>query len=265
MTAPMADDQVEAPEPPLPIGEVANLVGVSVRTLHHYEEIGLLSPQGRSAAGYRLYGRHELERLQQILAYRELGFDLGAITQLLHNAAVDPTEHLRRQEALLNARLERLLAMRRQVRRQMEARKMGINLTPKELFDLFGDEDPIQYAVEAEQRWGGTDAYEQSRKRVGAYSKEDWLRVQAQSVAVERRLVELLQAGVPAQDERAKAAAEAHRQHISNAYYDCTYEIHLGLADMYEADPRFTKYYEDRATGLAAYLASAIRANAAER
>lgn len=251
--------------PELSVGAVAKLVGVSVRTLHHYDAIGLLSPQGRSRAGYRLYGRAELERLQQILSYRELGFELEAVAQLLDDAGTDPVAHLVKQEALLNARLERLLSMRRQVRRQMEARKMGINLTPKEMFEVFGDHDPGQYAEEAEQRWGNTDAYRQSQKAVKGYTKEDWQRIKAQVAAIEQRFVDLMQAGVPATDERALAAAEAHRQHITGSYYDCTYEIHRGLADMYEADPRFTKYYDDKAAGLASYVAAAIKANAAGR
>ena len=249
----------------LSVGEVAELVGVSVRTLHHYDAIGLLSPPTRTEAGYRLYGRAELERLSQVLAYRELGFELEAIAQLLDHADTDPVEHLRQQEALLNARLERLLAMRRQVRRQMEARKMGINLTPKEMFDLFGDDDPSKYAQEAEERWGHTDAYKQSQQRARGYTKADWQRLGAEAAAVEERLIELMRAGAPATDDRAKAAAEAHRQQISRNFYDCSYEMHRGLADMYMADPRFTKYYEDKAEGLAAYVADAIRANAEGR
>lgn len=259
-----AVNKAASADPELSVGEVAKLVGVSVRTLHHYDSIGLLSPQSRSEAGYRLYGREELERLQQILSYRELGFELEAVAQLLDNAG-DPVTHLIRQEALLNARLERLLSMRRQVRRQMEARKMGIDLTPKEMFEVFGNDNPAQYAEEAEQRWGNTDAYRQSQKAVKGYTKDDWQRIKAQVAAVEQRFIELMQQGVPADDERTQAAAEAHRQHITSSYYDCTYEIHTGLADMYEADPRFTKYYDDQAAGLAAYVAAAIRANAAGR
>lgn len=252
-------------EEALPVGEVAKLAGVSVRTLHHYDAIGLVSPTLRSQAGYRLYGPAELERLHQVLSYRELGFELEAIAQLLDHADTDEEEHLRSQEALLNARLERLLAMRRQLRRQMEARKMGIKLNPKEMFEVFGDHDPSQYAKEAEQRWGNTDAYKQSQKRTSGYTKEEWLRIQAESAAVEARFIELMQLGVPATDERARQAAEAHRQQICNAYYDCNYEIHRNLAAMYMADPRFTKYYEDRAVGLARYVADAIEANAEGR
>ncbi len=246
----------------LAVGDVARLAGVSVRTLHHYDAIGLVVPAQRTESGYRLYGPAELARLHQVLSYRELGFELEAIAQLLDDAEADEAEHLRRQEALLNARLERLLAMRRQLRRQMEARKMGIRLKPTEMFEVFGDHDPTQYAQEAEQRWGDTDAYRQSQKRVSGYTKEDWRRVQAEVTAVEARFTELLREGVPADDPRALAAAEAHRQQICSAYYDCSYEIHRGLADMYLADPRFTKYYEDRAEGLTGYVAAAIKANA---
>mgnify|MGYP002738228602 CR=1 FL=1 len=82
---------------------------------------------------------------------------------------------------------------------------------------------------------------------------------------MEERLIELMREGVPATDDRAKAAAEAHRQQISRNFYDCSYEIHRNLAAMYVADPRFTKYYEDKAEGLAAYVADAIRANAEGR
>lgn len=246
----------------LSVGEVARLAGVSVRTLHHYDEIGLLSPAERSEAGYRLYGPADLRRLQRILAYRELGFELEAIAHLLDDAATDDAEHLKRQEAILNARLERLLAMRRQLRRQMEARKMGINLDPQELFEVFGEHDPSEHAAEAEERWGHTDAYRQSQERTKRYGKEEWQRIKAEGEEVEATFVTLLQQGVPATDERAMAAAEAHRQQISRNFYDCSYEIHVGLADMYLADPRFTAYYEKRAEGLAEYVAAAIRANA---
>lgn len=248
----------------LTVGEVASLAGVSVRTLHHYDAIGLLSPAARSDAGYRLYGEGDLARLHQILAYRELGFELDAIAQLLTEPA-DEVEHLRRQEALLNARLERLLAMRRDVRKQMEARKMGIELDPKEMLEVFGDHDPTQHAEEAKERWGDTDAYRQSQARTKRYTKDDWLRIQQEGEEVESRLAELMRQGVPATDARALEAAEAHRQLISRNFYDCGYDIHRGLAQMYLADPRFTRYYEQRAEGLARYVSEAIIANADER
>lgn len=249
----------------LTVGEVAKLANVSVRTLHHYDEYGLLSPSERSEAGYRRYTPGDLERLHAVLAYRELGLELGAIQELLSDPAADPMEHLRRQEAVLNARLEKLLAMRRSLRKQMEAIHMGINLNPKELLEVFGDEDPTKHAKEAEERWGDTDAYRESQRRTKSYTKEDWLRISQESEAIEAKFAELLAAGVSPTDQRALEAAEAHRQLISRFYYDCGYAIHRGLAEMYLADPRFTAHYEERAAGLAEFVADAIKANASGR
>lgn len=244
------------------IGEVARLANVSVRTLHHYDAIGLLSPSARTEAGYRLYGPADLERLHDVLAYRELGFELDAIAELLAHPEHDAREHLRRQEAVINGRIERLLAVRRSLRKQMEAKTMGINLNPKDLLEVFGNEDPTKHAQEAEERWGNTSAYSESQRRTRSYGKDDWLRIGAETAAIEAKFAELMAAGVPATDPCALDQAEAHRQLISRYYYDCSYEIHKALGEMYVADPRFTAYYEKRATGLAAYVSAAIVANA---
>lgn len=244
------------------VGEVARLARVSVRTLHHYDAIGLLTPGRRGENGYRRYRAGDLRRLQRILAYRALGFELDAIRAMLDDPSDDEVTHLRRQKALLDARLERLTAMRRALERTLEARQMGIELNPEEMLEVFGDADPTAYAAEAEERWGDTEAYRESQRRARRYDKEAWVRIRDEMEAVEQRFAELLQAGVPADDPRAMAAADAHRQHISRWFYDCGTEMHVGLADMYQADPRFRRHYEDRAAGLAAYVAAAIRANA---
>ncbi|MDT3682887.1 MAG: MerR family transcriptional regulator [Truepera sp.] len=247
------------------VGEVARLANVSVRTLHHYDDIGLLSPAGRTDAGYRLYGAADLERLHDILAYRALGFELEAIAEFLARPEADAWAHLRRQEAVLNTRIERLLAMRRSLHKQMEARTMGINLNPKELFEVFGDWDPTEHAGEAEARWGDSSAYQESQRRTRRYGKKDWLRIRAENAAIEAKFAELMAAGVPPRDPRALEQAEAHRQHISRYYYECSYEIHRGVGEMYVADPRFTAYYEGKAEGLAAYVAAAVVANSEGR
>jgi len=244
------------------VGEVARLANVSVRTLHHYDAIGLLNPERRGDNGYRRYGPDHLARLQRILAYRELGFDLHAILTMLDDPELDEQRHLRRQKALLEARRARLDAMLSALDKTMEARQMGINLDPKDMLQVFGDFDPSEHAEEVEERWGGTDAFQESYRRTSRYGKDDWLRIRSEGEAVEARLAELLEQGVPAQDARAMDAAEAHRQHISRWFYDCGKALHVGLADMYESDPRFARHYEDRAPGLAGYVAAAIRANA---
>jgi len=253
------------PERNYRVGEVARLAGVSVRTLRHYDAIGLVRPAVRGDNGYRRYGQAELERLQKVLAYRELGFDLHAIAAVLDEPATGRLDHLRRQRALLDARLRRLEAMRRTLDKTMEAIHMGIRLDPEELLEVFGDDDPTEHASEAEERWGSTDAYRQSGRRTASYGKAEWLEIRRQADAIEARLAEALAAGVPATDARAMDAAEGHRQHIARWYYDCDPTMHAGLADLYEADPRFRAHYEKRAPGLADYIAAAVRANAARR
>lgn len=245
------------------VGEVARIAHVTVRALHHYDETGLLTPGGRTASGHRRYDEANLARLQALLFYRELGFPLEQVAALLDDADADPIDQLTRQHALLEERAARLQAMADSVARTIQARRAGINLTPEEMFEVFGDFDPTQYADDAHERWGDTDAYGQSQARTATYTKADWERVQAQAGAVTARLAAALAAGLPADSVEAMDAAEAHRQHITSSYYDCGYDIHVGLAQMYVADERFTKTYDDVAPGLAQYVHDAIMANAA--
>ena len=249
----------------LTVGAAARLAGVTVRTLHHYDEIGLLNPSGRSDAGYRRYADADLERLQRILFYRELGFGLDEIKTVMTDGAADASAHLRRQHAMLLERIRRLERMVAAVEKAMEAHSMGINLTPEERFEVFGDFDPDQHAAEVEERWGNTDAYRESARRTRSYTKADWQRIKAEGQAATDKLVAALQAGLPADSLEAMEGAEAHRLQIDRAFYPCSYEMHVGLAEMYLADPRFTATYEKVAPGLAQYVHDAIKANAARR
>ncbi|GIF68293.1 HTH-type transcriptional activator TipA [Asanoa ishikariensis] len=246
-----------------PVSRVAALAGVTVRTLHHYDDIGLLVPGERTSAGYRVYTDADLERLQQIRFYRELGFGLDEIAVLLDTA--DPREHFRRQHRLLLERIKKLTEMATAIEFAMEAQKVGVNLTPEERFEVFGDVDPERHADEAEERWGGTDAYAESQRRTGRYSKDDWLRFRSESEDWGRRFAAVMDSGQPAEGRAAMDLAEEHRQQISQWFYECTYEIHTGLADMYVADPRFTAFYENLKPGMARFLNEAIHANAVAR
>ncbi|MFE9970626.1 MerR family transcriptional regulator [Streptomyces hirsutus] len=248
------------------VGQVAGFAGVTVRTLHHYDDIGLLAPSERSHAGHRRYTDADLDRLQQILFYRELGFPLDEVAALLDDQATgraDPRAHLRRQHDLLTARIERLQKMAAAVEHAMEAHTMGIGLTPEERFEVFGDFDPDQYEDEVQERWGDTDAYRQSRQRTASYTKDDWKRVTEELDSLHLRMADLMSAGTPADSEEAMDAAEEHRLFITGAYYDCGHEMHTCLGEMYVADPRFTRTYENIRPGLAVYLRDAIVANAA--
>jgi DNA-binding transcriptional MerR regulator len=247
------------------VGEVAALAGVTVRTLHHYDRIGLLSPSGRTAAGYRQYAPADLDRLHQVLLYRELGFPLEEVATLLDDPSADPEAHLRRQHRLLRDRLERTSAMVEAVEKEMEARAMGISLTPEEKFELFGEGYSEDYEREAEERWGDSEAWAQSQRRTSAYTKEDWVRIKEEASDVEQRLAEALRSDVPADSAPAMDIAEEHRQHISRWFYDCPPAMHAGLGRMYVEDERFTAHYEQIAPGLAQYVSTAVQANAARR
>ena len=247
------------------VGAVARMSGVTVRTLHHYDEIGLLKASGRSDAGYRRYADADLERLQRILFYRELGFGLDQIKDVMTDGNGDAIGHLRRQHAMLLDRIGRLERMAAAVEKAMEARTMGINLTPEERFEVFGDFNPDDYVAEVEERWGDSEGYRESQRRASRYTKADWQRINAQGQAAIEQVVGAMNAGKPADSPEAMAGAEAHRQQITDAFYECTHEIHVALAEMYLADARFTATYEKIATGLAQYLHDAIKANAAAR
>lgn len=121
-------------------------------------------------------------------------------------------------------------------------------------------QDP--YAGEARERWGHTDAYKESARRTKRYKPDDWAKIKAEGEAVEAALAALLRAGEPADGVQAMDQAERARLHIDRWFYPCSHRMHVGLADMYTADARFTAHYEERAPGLAAFVATAIRANA---
>jgi DNA-binding transcriptional MerR regulator len=245
----------------LPVGDVARLAGVSVRTLHHYDEIGLVTPSERTASGYRQYSARDLEVLHRVLGYRELGFSLDQIAAILADCD-ELGEHLRRQRRLLAERIERLQRMAANVERALEAYMTGINLTPDEIFEVFGDVDPNAYAEEAEQRWGETEAYAESRRRTARYGKHEWQRIKAEADSVEARFAQLLRDGTAPPSNPAMDAAEEHRAHIERWFYPVSHAMHRGLAGLYIDDARFTAHYDEIEPGLARFVHDAIEANA---
>ena len=246
----------------LTVGQVAAQFDVTVRTLHHYDSIGLLVPSERTSAGYRLYDGGDITRLQHVVVYRRLGFALEEIAHLLDDPSADVGEHLRRQRDAVMSRLDEMQGLVRAINRALEKEMTGINLTKQEQKELFGDNFSDDYAQEAEQRWGETDAWKQSQKRTSKYTKEDWVQIKTEGEASNNALVAAMEAGLPATSEEAMDAAEQARLQIQKWFYDITPDFHRCLGDMYIADPRFTKTYEDIRPGLAQYIRDAIHANA---
>lgn len=245
----------------LTVGQVAESFGVTVRTLHHYDAEGLVVPSARTHAGYRLYTDADLARLATVVTYRRLGLPLTEVRALLDGEG-SAEQHLRRQRDAVVTRLGELeqlvTAIDRALERAMEQRPA----TTDELKELFGDGFSEEYQAEAQERWGESDAWQQSARRTKSYTKADWAESKAEGDAVNDALVAALRSGAPATSAEAMDAAEAHRAHIERWFYDLDHAFHRGLADMYVADPRFTKTYEDQAPGLAQYVHDAIHANA---
>jgi hypothetical protein len=163
---------------------------------------------------------------------------------------------------MLREKVGRLNRMTLTVEKMMEARKMGLNLDPDDMLEVFGDIDPTAHAQEAEERWGNTEAYRESHRRTSQYTKDDWKRITSEAEEISARLAAAMDSGAAADSTRAMDAAEEHRRHISRWFYNCTYEIHRGLAEMYTADPRFAANYDTVSPGLSGYVHDAIIANA---
>ena len=246
------------------VGETAQLAKVSVRTLHHYDGVGLLSPSARSEAGYRLYDGDDLEQLHQILLFRELGFSLDEIRQIILDPTFDRAEALRAQRTLLAEKARRTEAMLSAIDAALAATEEGATMTDQERTDMFGELfdgfKPDDYEEEVQERWGDTDAYKQSAERTKRYTKADWEQIAAEQDANTAAFVALMEAGVPTDSPDAMALAEAKRLIISKWFYDCPTEFYANMACIWVNDPRFTRNIDKAKPGLAAYSYAAVQA-----
>jgi MerR family transcriptional regulator, thiopeptide resistance regulator len=247
------------------VGDVSRMAGVTIRTLHHYDEIGLLSPAVRGTSGRREYGEAELTRLQQILFYRELGFALDEIAALLDGGG-DALSHLRRQRDLLADRIERLQVMSRGVEEALQAVVTGLTLTPEERFAVFGHRRaPAGYADEAERRWGGTAQWTQARERAARYTAADLQRMQDETNEWVTRLLGLVEAGFSAESEAAADLAEEHRLAVQRWWFDCDHALHRELGELLVTEPEQLAFLvppERQVPGLGVYIRDAVAANA---
>lgn len=235
------------------INQVAKLTGISVRTLHYYDEIGLLHPSEITEAGYRLYDGQALERLQQILFFRELSFPLKEIKDILNNPAFDKQRALENHKKLLllrRSRLNDLIAL-------VDNTLKGAQGMSFEEFDKSEIENAQKkYAKEVKERWGGTDAYAESERKTKGYGKEDWARINAEAEVIYRNFAALMEKE-PSDQEVQKLVAD-WQAHITRNYYNCTKEILAGLGEMYVADSRFTESIDKYGKGLAEFMSRSI-------
>lgn len=244
------------PDDFLTVGEVSQLVGVSVRTLHYYESVGILAPSARSHAGYRLYSSADIEVLHTILVYRSLEFSLDTIRHILCSQQ-SPLEELVRQRDLLKEKQEHLQSVMDSVQTMIEVHTMNKKMSAAQRAQA----SYAQYRQEAEEKYGATDSYRQSAQRVATFSNSDWESVTASTEAFEAACAVAMQEGVAPGSVRANELAEEHLGFM-RIYFDCSYEQQALIALTYVSDPRFTAHYEVRAAGLAKWLQRAIHANA---
>jgi DNA-binding transcriptional MerR regulator len=234
---------------------VSGLAGISIRTLHHYDEIGLLKPTQKSASGYRLYTEWDLERLQQILFFRELGFSLREIAAIIDRPGFDRRQALLAHRQLLAERQERLRRLIRSVDRTLEAMERSIPMDEREMFDGF---DQAKYEEEARQRWGRTRAFEESVERTKKYTKAEWAAIQQESEQIEQGLAALMDRD-PA-DPEVQEWIRRHHQQLNDRFYTCPPEMYRGLGDLYVQDERFTAHYDKLKPGLARFMQAAMHA-----
>lgn len=237
------------------VQQLARLAGVSVRTLHHYDHIGLLKPSARSAAGYRLYGETDLLRLQQILFFRELDFPLANIQAILDDPGFDQVKALRDHRRLLQQeadRLGRLLAtIEKTISRLTED---NMTMTDEELYEGFTPEQIERYTREANERYDPKIVAEANR-RVRQMSKAQWQVVKAEGGAVAQQLADLMDREPG--DAAVQAAIARHYAWV-DIFWHPTAESYRGLGRGYAEHPEFRAFYEKYRPGLADFMCAAM-------
>lgn len=248
------------------VAEVAAIAGVTVRTLHHYDALKLLVPSARSRAGYRLYTDADLLRLQQIVIQRELGLPLEQIRRALDDPSFDLRRALVDQKRALEARLSMTHGMLHAVNAALTALesphpnpKEGAEemQNPQRLFEGF---DHQRYAGETSARWGDTNQYREAARRTKNYSAADWEQFQSDQTRLYEEMAQLMLTSTAPDSAEAAALCERHRLLIDRWFYPCGPDMHRNLADLYEADSRFSENIDKFGAGLTAFLVAAIRA-----
>ena len=237
------------------INEVAKLTGVTVRTLHYYDEIGLLKPSLVTEAGYRMYDENALETLQQILFFRELDFPLGEIKEIMTNPKYNKQEALIKHKELLTKKRNRLNKLIQLVNDTMEG---ASNMSFKEFDTTDIEKAKKEYAKEVKERWGDTDAYKESEEKTKAYDGKKWKMMNSDCEAIFKEFAKIKDKAPDCKE--ARELVNKWQEYISANFYTCTKEILAGLGVMYVADERFKTYLDQFGEGTAAFMSAAIAA-----
>lgn len=237
------------------VQQLATLAGVTTRTLHHYDAIGLLSPARKSSNGYRQYGEKELLKLQQIMFFRELEFPLKEIEEIIKNPNFDMTTALSDHRKLIEIKKKRMQDLLQTIDKTLHKINKKKTMTDTELYHGFSKEESEAYAKEAKERWGHTDMYKQSQERTKKFSKEDWNRIHTENDIMYKEIVRNMDKG-PASHEVQTQIAK-HYDSL-RAFYEPNVEMYRGLADMYVNDKRFSAFYEKYHADMPVFMRDAM-------
>ena len=251
----------------LTIGEAAELLGITVRALRHWESIELLVPSWRTLGGHRLYVDADLERAQRILVYREIGLPLAEVRELVDGGG-DAREHLERQRRLLVDRASHLRRIIGAVDEMLEEMTVSENdkndkkMDPRAAAEKFGGGWRQDFADEAEARWGDTEAWEQSQQANANRTEGDWAQIFAEQEQIVAMIAGAVEDGTDPNSELGREVSAMHRGGIAK-HYDCTHGRQVLLARMYLFDERFQKSYggEEPTKWLVAAIEADARAN----
>ncbi|MEU0451464.1 MerR family transcriptional regulator [Streptomyces sp. NPDC006129] len=245
----------------LTVGQVSARLGVTVRALHHWDEIGLARPSLRTAAGYRLYTAGDLERLHRIVVYREIGLGLDRIRAVLDDSTADVPGALRAQRAQVAERIERLQRLSTGLDRMIEAHERGLLLSAEQQAAIFGPEWNPDWPAQARRRYGDTTQWRQYAERSAARSPEEWQAVAEEMADLERALAKAMDAGVAPGSPEADQLVERHRE-VFASYFPLTRQMQVCLGRMFEGDPGFAAHYDGIRPGLATWFRHIVDASA---
>ncbi|MFB9235589.1 MerR family transcriptional regulator [Plantactinospora siamensis] len=245
----------------LTLGQVSARLGVTVRALHHWDDIGLARPSLRTAAGYRLYTAADLERLHRIVVYREIGVGLDRIRAILDDPTADAVAALRAQRGQVTERIDRLRQLGDGLDRMIEAHERGPLLTTEQQAAIFGPGWDPDWAGQARQRYGHTIQWQQYAERAAARGPQEWQAVADAVAEHERALGAAMDAGVAPGSAEANRLVERHRE-VFAAYFPLSRQMQVCLGRRFEADPGFAAHYDGIRVGLAGWFRRIVDASA---
>ncbi|BCK57112.1 MerR family transcriptional regulator [Nocardia wallacei] len=246
----------------LTVGQVSARLGVTVRALHHWDEIGLARPSLRTPAGYRLYTDTDLERLHRIVVYRELGLGLDRIRTVLDSSTADVPGALRAQRTQLTERIARLQQLGAGLDRMIEAHERGVLLSAEQQAAIFGPRWDPGWSAQARQRYGDTTQWRQYAERSADRGPAEWQSVADTVAELENALGAAMDAGIAPGSPAANRLAERHREAFTASYFLLTTQMQVCLARTFETDLGFAAHYNNIRPGLAAWFRRVVDAAA---